>query len=130
MMDSAGGVSQVRRDLAKLKRERRAAVRSRWLRGIGRVTRPVVYVGPLLFVAGWLWSYISLPNQFLESLSPIDFFLIGGCVIGFFGVAIPAMLFLLSVEGEEVDWEAWGCVGVGLVAALPAVWATLKVTLY
>jgi hypothetical protein len=64
-----------------------------------------------------------LLRESLDSLTAIDLLLIGGCVVGFVGIAIPMMLFLFDVDGEELHWEAWGCIGLGLVAALVTAWA-------
>ena len=94
MTGKVGGLSKVRRDLAEIKRERRARLRDRYLRGVGYVTRPVVYLGPVTLPVWWLWSYRGAFSQSLDSLTAIDLLLIGGCVVGFFGIAIPAMLFL------------------------------------
>jgi hypothetical protein len=121
MTDKIEGPSKVRRHLAEIRRKRQAKLTAQLLRGIGYVTRMVVYLGPLVFLAGFLWSYQSVLNQSLESLTAIDFLLVGGCVLGFLGIAIPAILFLFNVDGDEIDWEAWGVVGLGLAAAALAV---------
>jgi hypothetical protein len=55
MTGKVGGLSKVRRDLAEIKRAR---LRDRCLRGIGYVTRPVVYLGPVTLPVWWLWSYL------------------------------------------------------------------------
>jgi hypothetical protein len=127
---NSGNMSQARRDLANVRRQRRFQVLNYWLRGMGHVARPVVYLGPMILLVWWLWPYLDLLNQSLDSLGVVDFLLIGGCIVGFFGVAIPVMLFLFNVDGDDIDWEAWGCVGFGLVAALVPLWATFWLGLY
>jgi hypothetical protein len=110
-------LGQVRRDLAEIRRERRAERRDYWLRCIGYVTRPVVYFGPLVLLVWWLWPYaVGLSSQSSASLTLIDLLLIGGCVVGFFGVAIPLMLFFFNVDGGDIRWETWGHFGLGLAA--------------
>jgi hypothetical protein len=130
MTDDTVNISQARLELAKLRQKRRLAVWNSWLRGMGWITRPVVYLGPMAFLVWWLWPYVDLLSQSLDSLTPIDFLLIGGCIVGFFGVAIPAMLFVFNVDRADIDWEAWGCVGFGLLAALVPLWATFWVGLH
>lgn len=111
---------------AKLRRRmRRVEVSSFWLRGMGLLARPVVYLGPMALIVWWLWPYVELLSQPLDSLILIDFLLVGGCIVGFFGIAIPALLYFLNFDGDEIDWESWGCVGCGLVAALVPLWAAL-----
>jgi hypothetical protein len=123
-------MSQARLELAKVRQRRRAELWTSWLRGMGRITRPLVYLGPMIFLVWCFWPYVDLLSQSLDSFTPIDFLLIGGCIVGLFGVAIPAMLFLLNVDGADIDWEAWGCVGFGLLAALVPLWATFWVGLH
>jgi len=93
-----------------------------WLRGVGWLARPVVYLGPAVLLVWWLWPYFLFLTHSLESLTIIDFLLIGGCMTGLFGIAIGAALFTFNVGGDEIDWEAWGCVGCGLVAATIPLW--------
>lgn len=124
MTDDIVNKSNARRELAKLRRERRVEVWNAWLRGTGWLARPVVYLGPMVFLVWWLWPYLDLLSQSLNSLGPIDFILIGSCIVGFFGVVIPAMLYFFNVDGDDIDWEAWGCVGFGFLAAMLPVWAT------
>jgi hypothetical protein len=130
MTDDSMKISRARRDLADLNREGRVELLNSWLRGMGFLARPVVYLGPTVVLVWWLWPHAAFLNQSLDSLSLIDFLLIGGCIVGFFGVAILVMLFLFNVDGDDIDWEAWGCVGFGLVAALVPLWATFWLGLY
>ncbi len=117
-------LAQVRRDLAEIRRERRVDRRDYWLRCIGYVTRPVIYFGPLVFVVWWLRPYAVPLSQSSASLGLTDFLLIGGCVVGFFGAAIPLMLFFFNVDGGDIKWEAWGRFGLWLaaVAVAAALW--------
>jgi len=130
MTDDCAHISQARLDLAKLRRKRRIEVLNSALRGMGWVARPVVYLGPMVFLAWWLWPYVDLLSQSSDSLTLIDFLLIGGCIVGLLGVTIPVMLFFFNVDGGDIDWDAWGCVGFGLVAAVVPLGATFWVGLY
>jgi len=94
-----------------------------WLRGVGWLARPVIYLGPVVLLVWWLWPYFLIFSQSLDSLTIIDFLLIGGCLTGLFGIAMGVALFVFNVGGDEIDWEAWGCVGCGLIAATIPSWA-------
>lgn len=123
MKDDIGNLSQVRRDLAEIRHERRAERRDYWLRCVGYVTRLVVYFGPVVLSIWLLWPHADGLSQ-ASSLGLIDLLLIGGCVVGFFGAVIPLVLFFFNVDGDSIDWEDWGRVGLGLlpVAALGVLW--------
>jgi len=107
----------------RLRRHARFAGSILWLRGVGWLTRPVIYLGPVVLLVWWLWPYFLFFSQSLDSLTIIDFLLIGGCMTGLFGIALGEALFVFNVGGGEIDWEAWGCVGCGLIAATIPLWA-------
>ena len=117
-------MSRVRRDLAEVTRKRRAKQRDYWLRCIGYATRPLVYFGPMAILVWWLWPHAVALSQSPDSLALTDLLLIGGCIIGFFGVAVPLTLFFFNIDRDPIDWEDWGKVGLGLVpvAALAVLW--------
>lgn len=124
LKDDIGNLSQVRRDLAEIRRQRRAEKRDYWLRRVGYVTRTVVYFGPLALLAWWFWRYAAALSYSPASLALSDYLLIAGCMVGFFGAVIPLTLFFFNVDGDRIDWEDWGKVGLGLlpVAALGTFW--------
>jgi hypothetical protein len=86
--------------------------------------RPIVYLGPLIVLVWWLWPHAVALSRTSASLTITDFLLIGGCVVGFFGAAIPLTLFFFNVDGGDIKWETWGRFGLGLaaVAVATAIW--------
>jgi len=113
------GLAQVRRDLAQMRRAQRVTLA---LRILGHITRPVVFLGPLVVLLWGLW--VGIGSQPITDLTVGDLFLVFGCVVGFFGFSIPAVLFLANVDGGDIDWEAWGRAGLGILpaAVLGALW--------
>lgn len=128
MTATLNDLAQMRRDLEEIRRARRAVM---WLRLLGYATRPLAYLAPPAFLLWWLWSggYLSQPA---DTLTVGDIFLIGGCIVGFSGLAIPGLLFLFNVDGGEIDWEEWGRIGLWLVPTiflaglLLALWAHIR----
>jgi hypothetical protein len=110
-------LAEIRRELAALKRDRRAESRDYWLRCVGYLTRPMVYFSPLALLAWWLWQDLS--SQPISSLAMSDLLVIGGVVLAFFGGAIPLVLFFFNVDGGVIKWETWGRFGLLLAAGLP-----------
>jgi hypothetical protein len=117
-MDSVG-LAQVKRDLAQMRRAQRITLA---LRILGYITRPVVFLGPPVVLLWGLWSGVG--SQPITDLTVGNLFLVSGCVVGFFGISIPAVLFLANVDGGDIDCEAWGRAGVGILpaAVLGALW--------
>ena len=111
MTSDIGDISKVRRDIAEIRRKRRAARREFYLRGVGYVTRTLVYFGPLSLLAWWSWPYAVALSHSPTNLTITDYLLVGGCV---FGAVIPLMLFFFNVDGDPIEWENWGKVGLGL----------------
>jgi hypothetical protein len=132
MTANSDNLEQVRRDLAQIRRERRAEIRgerrNRFLRTIGHVTRPMVYLVPMALLVWWLWPGENLLSQPLASLTLSDLSIIGGSIVVFSAVAIPLMLFLFNVDGDDIKWEAWGLFGIGLlvVTAGTAFWLVFQ----
>lgn len=106
-------LAQVRRDLKEIKRARRIGL---WLRVLGYATRPLVYLGPPTLLL--LWAGAGLFSRPAAGLTIGDMFLIGGCTVGFFGLAVPGLLFVLNVDGGDIDWESWGRVGLWLLLSV------------
>jgi hypothetical protein len=120
-------IARVRRDLEDVRRKRRAEQTDYWFRCVGYATRPLVYFGPMVLLIWWLWPHAVTPSQAPNSLALTELLLIGGCIFGFFAVVIPLILFFLNVDGDEINWEAWGRFGEGLGAVLisAGVWLAL-----
>jgi hypothetical protein len=108
--------ADIRHELAEVRRERRADELGYWLRWVGYVTRPTVYIGSLIAVVWLLWFALALTRHPAD-LEILDLLLIGGCVVGFFGAAIPLALSLFNVDGGDIKWETWGRLGLGLITA-------------
>lgn len=116
MRDRAG----IRRELAEVRRQRRAEEIDYWLRWVGHVTRPTVYIGSLIAGVWLLWLLALALTRNPADLAILDFLLIGGCVVGFFGAAIPGALSVFNVDGGDIKWETWGRFGLGLIAVTVA----------
>jgi hypothetical protein len=111
--------------IAKLDEER-AEGRNRVYRGIGYITRPLVYIAEaaaLLVLLYWWLEPKNLTNRTLGSLTVGE---IGQnvvwAVLSLVGIIVLWGLFFAKADGgfEEVEWEAWGKFGLGLVVLLGA----------
>jgi hypothetical protein len=118
MASDTGGVDQRRLTQTE---------KGHWLRGIGHITRPLVF---LLGIGGWiiLW-YVWLARADISHRPPASLTLkeIIEPFVWFFLWLGPLLLLVarfINFEGGVIEWEAWGKVGVGLaaVAAMAAVW--------
>jgi hypothetical protein len=126
MTSGTDDLEQVRRDLAAFKRagraERRAEIRAeikdRWLRGVGYVTRTLAYLNVLVLLYQWLAPSQDITSRpfgsltFKEIAEPLLFL----CALYFW------WRFFFNHDGDIINWEAWGRMGLGLVvvAALAA----------
>jgi hypothetical protein len=113
-------LERVRRALIE---RRRTETMERWLRVVGYVTRPVVYLVPMGLLVLLLWSATDGFSQPLSHFALRDFFKTGGLLMGLVGATIPIVLFF-STDGDDMDWHAWGKFGLGVVAgaAVAALW--------
>jgi hypothetical protein len=124
MTSETDDLEQVRRDLAAFKRagraERRAEIRAeikdRWLRCVGYVTRTLVYLNLLFVLYQWLRPSEDLSSRtfgsltFKEIAEPLLFL----CALYFW------WRFFFNHDGDVINWEAWGKIGLGLVAVAAA----------
>jgi hypothetical protein len=126
MTSDTDDLEQVRRDLAAFKRagraERRAEIcaeiKDRWLPSVGYVTRTLAYLNVLVLLYQWLVPSPDIASRPLGSLTfkeiaePLLFL----CALYFW------WRFFFNHDGDIINWEAWGRMGLGLVvvAALAA----------
>jgi hypothetical protein len=110
--------ADIRRHLAETSRKRRLAQIEHWLRHLGRVTRPVGYIGAqtgmILLVFSLAIELAQTPND----LKPLDYLLVAGCVLGLLGTTIALMLSFMNSDGGEIDWLSWGQMGTSVFALL------------
>jgi hypothetical protein len=131
MTANSDDLEQVRRDLAAFKRagraERRAEIRAeikdRWLRCVGYVTRTLAYLNVLVLLYQWLAPSPDIASRPLGSLT---FKEIAEPLL-FLGALYFWWRFFFNHDGDIINWEAWGKVGLGLVAvaALAALWLSV-----
>jgi hypothetical protein len=125
MMPDTEDLEQVRQSLAAIQRERSVAqqseVKNRWLRRMGYITRPAVYLGPVVILIIWLWPDTNMFSQPIANLSVEDLFFIGCSTLVLFLVGFPMALLSFNVDGDEIDWEVWGRFGLWPIATIVAV---------
>jgi hypothetical protein len=95
-------------------------IKDRLLRGIGYITRPVVY----LCIIGWFLWIRPTQDPFSQPLASITFNDIARPFLWLAGVIWT--IYVLIEEGPKahIDLEDWGRIGIGLVgvAALATLW--------
>ena len=111
MTADTGDLEQVRQRLAALKRlasaKQQAAVRDRWLRRLGHITRPAAYLGPVVVLFLWLWPD-GMFSQSIATASLEDLFRMSCAVLLLSLLGVPMLLLSLNVDQDEIEWKAWG----------------------
>jgi hypothetical protein len=110
--------ADIRRHLVDTRRKRRLAQIEHWLRHLGRLTRPVAYIGAQTGMILLVFSLAVALAQTPNDLKPLDYLLVAGCVLGLLGTTIPLIRSFMNSDGGEIDWLSWGQMGTSLIALL------------
>jgi hypothetical protein len=118
-------LKQVRQSLAAINRKRsaeqQAKAKDRWLRRMGYIMRPVVYLGPVVILIVWLWPDVNMFSQPIANLPVEDLFFIGCSTVVLFLVGFPMALLSFNVDRDDIDWDNWGRFGLWPLAIIAAV---------
>ena len=98
---------QAERDLAG------AETRDRWLRGVGYVTRTLVYFLVLALLYWWLAPTVDFSNRAIGSLTLKEI----GALVGFVCVFIMWWRIFFNHDDDFIEWEGWGRAGLWIAGA-------------